>query len=212
MKRLTLCLSAFAVATATLPAIAQMPKAPPGAPDAKRVTAGEYKADPAHTQVGFTVNHLGFSLYRGIFGNVSGTLSLDPKAPDKAKVAIDIPVADVKTTSDKLDEHLKGADFFDAAKFPTVHFESTSVKVAGTKATISGNLTIKGVTKPVVLNASFIGAGTMANPMTKQTSEQVGFEATTTIKRSDFGVSYAIPMIPDDVPLTISVAFMKPAA
>jgi len=212
MKRMTLSLTAIAVAVATLPAIAQMPKAPPGAPDAKRVTAGEYKADPGHTQVGFTVNHMGFSLYRGIFGDVSGTLSLDPKAPDKAKVVIDIPIASVATTSAKLNEHLKSPDFFDAAKFPTAHFESTSVKVTGTTAVVSGNLTIKGVTKPVVLKAAFVGAGAMFNPMSKESSEQVGFEATTTINRSDYGVSYGIPLVPDAVPLTISVAFMKPAA
>jgi len=210
MKRLTFSLTAFAVAAATLPAIAQMPKAPPGAPDAKRVTGGEYKADPAHTQVTFTVNHLGFSLYRGIFGDVSGALSLDPKAPNNAKVSIDIPMSGITTTHEKLNEHLKGADFFDAAKYPTAHFESTSVKVMGSKATVAGTLTIKGVTKPVVLKATFIGAGTMFNPMTKESSEQVGFEATTVIKRSDFGVSYGIPLVPDDVPLEISVAFMKP--
>ncbi|TZG29619.1 YceI family protein [Sphingomonas montanisoli] len=194
-----------------LPVIAQMPKEAPGAADPSRVTAGTYKADPGHTQVGFNVMHLGFSYYRGLFGDISGTLTLDPKAPDKAKVSIDVPIAGVVTTHEKLNEHLKGADFFDAAKFPTAHFESTSVKVSGTKAVIAGNLTIKGITKPVTLDAHFVGAGKMFNPMTKANSEQVGFEATTTIKRSDFGVSYGIPLVPDAVPLTISVAFEKPA-
>ena len=86
-----------------------------------------------------------------------------------------------------------------------------SVKVMGTKATIVGNLTIKGITKPVTLKAEFVGAGEMANPMTKEKAAQVGFEATTTIKRSEFGVNYGIPLVSDEVPLAISVAFMKPA-
>lgn len=212
MKRLTLSLTALMVATATLPVLAQMPTTQPGAQIAARVTGGEYKADPSHTQVGFTVNHLGFSFYRGIFGDVAGTLTLDPKAPENAKVSIDIPMSGLSTTSAALTEHMKKPEFFDAAKFPTAHFESTAVKVSGNNATITGNLTIKGVTKPVTLKAEFVGAGDMFNPMSKAKMAQVGFEATTTIKRSDFGVSYGIPLVSDEVPLTISVAFMKPAA
>jgi polyisoprenoid-binding protein YceI len=154
--------------------------------------------------VTFTVNHLGFSTYRGIFGAITGSMTLDPKAPAKAKVSIDIPMSGITTTVEKLDEHLKTPDFFDAAKYPTAHFESTSVRVSGKTAKISGNLTIKGVTKPVVLDTVFVGAGTM---MGKRT---VGFDATTTVKRSDFGVSYGIPLVPDAVPLQISVAFEKP--
>ncbi|RVT94259.1 YceI family protein [Sphingomonas crocodyli] len=212
MKKAPLLLAALLASAAALPVIAQdMPKEAPGAPDPARITGGTYKADPYHTQVGFDVLHLGFSQYRGLIGDITGTLTLDPKKPAAAKVSIDIPLEGIKTTSADLDKHLKAADFFDATKFPTAHFESTSVKVNGTKAVIAGNLTIKGVTKPVVLDTKFVGAGKMFNPMTKATTEQVGFEATTTIKRSDFGVSYGVPLVPDAVPLTISVAFEKPA-
>jgi polyisoprenoid-binding protein YceI len=131
-------------------------------------------------------------------------MTIDPKAPAKAKVAIDIPMSGITTTVKELDEHLKAADFFDAAKYPTARFESTSVRVTGPKtAKIAGNLTVKGVTKPVVLDTVFVGAGTM---MGKRT---IGFDATTTVKRSDFGVSYGIPLVPDAVPLQISVAFEK---
>jgi len=188
---------------AALPLAAQMPKTPPGTSDVRRVAAGTYTVDPGHSQVTFTVNHLGFSTYRGIFGSVTGSMTIDPKAPAKAKVSIDIPMSGITTTVEKLDEHLKAPDFFDAAKYPTAHFESTSVRVNGKTARISGNLTIKGVTKPVVLDTVFVGAGTM---MGKRT---VGFDATTTVKRSDFGVSYGIPLVPDAVPLQISVAFEK---
>lgn len=203
MKKSALALL-LGLSVAALPVVAQMPKAPPGISDVRRVTAGTYTVDPAHSQVSFTVNHLGFSTYRGLFGDVTGSLTIDPKAPAKAKVSIDIPMSGIVTTSTKLDEHLKNADFFDAAKYPTAHFESTSVRPTGKTARISGNLTIRGITKPVILDATFVGAGTM---MGKRT---VGFDAKTTIKRSDFGVNYGIPMVPDAVPLEIFVAFEKP--
>lgn len=202
MKRLPALLGILGMATA-LPAVAQAPAAPPGTSDVRRVMAGSYAVDPAHSQVTFTVNHLGFSTYRGIFGDLTGSMTIDPKAPAKAKVSIDIPIKGVTTTSAKLDEHLLGPDFFDAASHPTAHFESTTIRPNGKSARISGNLTIKGITKAVVLDAVFVGAGTM---MGKRT---IGFDATTSIRRSDFGVNYGIPLVPDVVPLQISVAFEK---
>lgn len=203
MKRACLLSAGIAIATA-LPASGQMPKTPPGIADTRRIAAGTYAVDPGHSQVTFTVNHLGFSTYRGMFGAVTGSMTIDPKAPARSKVSIVIPVSGITTTVAKLDEHLKGPDFFDAAKFPTARFEAVSIRPSGKRAKISGRLTIKGVTKPVVLDAVFIGAGTM---MGKRT---IGFDATTTIRRSDFGVSYGIPLVPDLVPLQISVAFEKP--
>lgn len=202
----TACL--LAAAAATLPAIAQMPKEVPGKADPKRVTAGTYKTDSAHTQIAFTVNHLGFNAYHGIFGDPAGTLTIDPANPATTKVDIEIPMSGITTTSAKLTEHLKAPDFFDVAKFPTARFQSTSVTVKGTDATIVGNLTLKGVTKPVTLQAKFIGAG--KGPMNQL--ETIGFEATTTISRSAFGVSYGVPFVSDEVPLQITVAFEKPKA
>jgi len=204
MKRGVILLAGLSI-VAAIPLFAQMPTTPPGAPDVSRVTAGSYTVDPGHSQVAFAVNHLGFSTYHGLFGNVTGTMTIDPKALASTKVSIDIPMSGITTTSAKLNEHLQAPDFFDAAKYPTAHFESTRIEASGSKAKISGNLTIKGVTKPVVLDASFVGAGVM---MGKRT---IGFDATTTILRSDFGVSYGVPLVPDAVPLTISVAFEKPA-
>jgi polyisoprenoid-binding protein YceI len=205
MKHTSLFLITATIALATLPAIAQMPTTPPGAPDVSRIVAGAYNVDPGHSQVAFTVNHLGFSFYRGIFGDITGSMTIDPKAPAKAKVSIDIPITKVTTTSDKLNEHLMKPEFFDSAKFPTAHFESTSVVVRGMDATITGNLTLKGVTKPIVLKAHFVGAGKsmMGNGVA------MGFSASTTIKRSDFGVSYGVPLVTDVVPLDIAVAFEK---
>lgn len=199
-----LCLSAVAAGGI---AIAQMPTEVPGKADPARVKAGTYTVDPLHTQVAFEVNHLGFNAYHGLFGDITGTLSLDPAKPEAAKVSISIPMTGITTTSAKLTEHMQGADFFDAAKHPAVTFESTSVTVSGTSAMITGNLTIRGVTKPVSLDARFIGAG--QGPMNK--ADTVGFEATTKVRRSDFGMSYGIPFVTDEVELNITAAFEKKA-
>jgi len=202
-KMFAACLLSATIAA--LPAIAQMPKEAPGKADPARVTAGTYKVDPGHTEIAFSINHLGFSIYHGLFVGPSGTLTLDPAKPNAAKVVVDFPIDGVRTTSAKLDEHLKSPEFFDAAKFPTAHFESTSVAASGMNATINGNLTLKGVTKPVTLKAKFIGAG--KGPMNG--ADSMGFEATTTISRSAFGISYGVPLVGDQVDLTIAAAFEK---
>ena len=198
-------LAAGLIAAAAIPILAQMPTTVPGAKDPSRVKAGTYTVDGAHTQVMWRVNHLGFNDYFGLFGDAKGTLTIDPAKPSAASVQIEIPISSIATNSGGLTDHLKKPEFFDAAKFSTATFKSTSVAVDGAKAKISGDLTIKGVTKPVVLDAEFAGAG--AGPMNKK--DTLGFHAETKIKRSDFGVSFGIPFVPDEVPLQISVAFEK---
>ena len=195
---------ATVLALAAVPALAQMPTTPPGAPDASRVTAGTYRVDSGHSQVLFTVNHMGFSEYTGQFTNPTGTLMIDPKNPSAAKLDITFDIGKVSTTVAALDEHLKKPDFFDVEKFPVARFVSTRVVARGNTATITGDLTLKGVTKPVVLNARFIGAGMGMGP-TKKTN--VGFAATTTIKRSEFGLGYGVPVVSDRVDLVINAAF-----
>lgn len=181
------------------------PPAMPGTADPSRVTGGTYAVDPNHTQVLFAYDHMGFTNNIGVIAMPTGSLTIDPKKPADAKVSISFPVANIRTGIAKFDEHLMSADFFDVAKFPNATFESTSVKIDGTDADISGNLTIHGVTKPVTLDASFVSAG--ANPMSKK--ETVGFSATTAIKRSDFGLGRAVPVVSDAVELKIVVAFEK---
>jgi polyisoprenoid-binding protein YceI len=204
MRRvLPLILFALAVPIAASPASAQMPTTAPGAPDPTRVVAGTYKIDPAHTQVLWQVNHMGFSLFDGAFADSTGTLVFDPKKPGAAVLNVEIPISRITTTSPKLNEHLLSPDFFDAAKNPTATFKSTRVEVKGQTANIYGNLTLKGVTKPVVLATTFVGAGT--HPMTKGAA--IGFRATTTIKRTDFALGYGVPVIGDTVTLTINAAF-----
>ena len=193
----------------TAPLIAQggPPLSPPGAPDVSRVSAGSYSVESTHTQIQWTVNHFGFNDYFGIFGNPTGTMTLDPAKPNDAKLSIDIPVSDLATSSAKLNEHMKGKDFFDVANHPSAKFVSTKVTVTGTEAVIIGNLTMLGITKPVTLNAKFTGAGT--NTFNKKPT--VGFQASTTIKRSDWGMAYGLPFVTDTVRLRISVAFEKAA-
>lgn len=171
------------------------------APEALR--AGEYKTDPAHTQIEFGINHLGFNEFYGLIADSRGTLRFDPARPAEASVEIEIPLTRIITTSADLDAHLRNADFFDVDKFPTATFKSTRVEVAGQTAKIHGDLTIKGVTKPVTLDARFIGAG--INPMNK--AETIGFEAHTTLRRSDFGIDYILPLVEDEVDLRITTAF-----
>lgn len=205
-----------ALPAAVIPLIAQSapaqpaPMALPGKPDYSRVTSGTYAVDPAHTLIGFTVDHLGFNPYFGIFGNPTGTLTIDPAKVEQAKVAIDIPLSGLLTTSADLNKHLFSKDFFDAETHPTARFVSTAIRRNGADAEITGDLTIRGITKPVTLKANFTGAG--IGPMNK--AETIGFRAMTMIKRSDFGVSFGIPMVSDQVELTITVAFEKlsPAA
>lgn len=204
VKHAVLLLAGLGMATA-LPAPAQkLPKRPPGTADTKRIAAGRYIVDPQHSQVTFSVNHLGFSTYRGMFGGLTGSIVINPRAPAKSKVSIDIPIRSVTTTVKELNAHLLGPGFFDAARHPVGHFESTSIRPAGKRVWIAGRLTLKGVTRPVILDATFVGAGVM---MGKRT---VGFDATTTIRRSAFGINEGIPLIPDEVPLVIAVAFEKP--
>lgn len=180
--------------------------ATPGTKDVAKVTGGTYAVEPTHTQIVFAYDHMGFTNNMGVIAQPTGTLTLDKANPAKSKVSIDIPVANLKTGIPALDTHLMKPEFFDSAKFANATFVSTSVKPDGaTGADITGNLTIKGITKPVTLDAEFYGAG--ANPMNKK--ENIGFVATGTIKRSDFGMGMAVPVVGDTVELKIIAAFQK---
>ncbi|MGN7929373.1 YceI family protein [Sphingopyxis sp. 22461] len=205
-------LAALALAVVATPIVLAQGGSAPGAPDKTRVTAGTYAADAGHTMVVWEVDHLGFSKYTGIFGDVTGTLVIDPKNLAAAKVDVTIPVAKVTTASAGLTSHLLRAgkdggkpDFFGAAP-ADAKFVSTSVVLDsdGDEAKVTGNLTLNGVTKPVTLDVDFHGAGMGMNK-----KETIGFQAETTIKRSDFGVSMGIPYVSDAVELEIHAAFEK---
>jgi polyisoprenoid-binding protein YceI len=170
------------------------------------VAAGAYSVDPDHTRVVFSVNHLGFNDYFGEFSGITGSLSLNPKSVETSHLDVTIPVTKLSTTNPKLDGELLSNAWFDAATYPTIHFVSTKVTRTGDRtAEVAGELTMHGVTKPAVLEVTFKGAG--PNPMTKAMTS--GFSIRGAVKRSDFGISTYLPLIGDDIDLTISAAFEK---
>lgn len=204
--RLSLAALAIAAAAAA-PTVAQIATGPaqPGQPTVSRVVAGTYQVDPAHTQVAWEVNHMGVSILEGMFGASGGSLTLDPARPAATKVDVTFQIDQLSVTALAFANHLKSDQIFDAAKFPTARFVSTGVVPHGAdRATLTGSLTIKGITKPVTLEASFVGAG--ANPMSKKLN--IGFSATGSVKRSDFGVGLYAPLVSDDVRLHIHAAFI----
>jgi polyisoprenoid-binding protein YceI len=209
MRRIALIALPLLIAT---PLVAQQ-MAKPGSKSTATITGGTYTVDAAHTLIGWRVDHMGFNDYFGIFGDSTGTLVLDPKKLNAAKVDITIPVSKLTTASAGLTAHLLRAgkdggkpDFFGAAP-ADARFVSTMVMTKGMKAMVHGNLTLNGVTKPVILDAEFAGAGKA--PAMMGGKENVGFHAKTTIKRSEFGLGYGIPVVSDAVALDITVAFQK---
>jgi len=158
-----------------------------------------YTLDDNHTSVLWHINHFGFSNPSGKW-MASGTLILDKDAPQNDKVNATIQVASLTTGVKELDEHLQGKLFFDTAEYPVATFVSNKVDVLSpTTAKVSGLLTLRGVTKPVVLNVKLNKVG--VNPISNKNS--VGFSATATINRSDFGMTTLIPEISDKVNLDI---------
>lgn len=166
-----------------------------------------YKLDPTHTNVLFSWNHFGFSNPTANLGLGEGTLVFDEKDAAKSSVEVTLPLANLDTHVTKLDEHLKKPDFFDADKFPTVTFKSTKVQsLGGGKYKITGDLTVHGVTKPVVLDAKLNKSG--VHPMLKV--QTVGFDASTTVKRSDFGMGAYVPNVSDDIKIHITTEASVP--
>ena len=171
------------------------------------VQAGTYKLDPDHGKVTWSVDHLGFSTYVGQFVNAQADLVLDPANPSASRLTATIPLTEVDTNSDGLDAHLQTADFFDTANHPVATFVSRIVTVdAGdpSDATVVGDLTLRGVTRPVTMAVEFNQAGPSMGG-----AYRAGFDGEATIKRSDFGVDYALPVLGDEVTLHIEGEFIR---
>jgi polyisoprenoid-binding protein YceI len=184
----------------------------PGAADPARVTAGIYALDAGHTLVDWEVSHFGFNNYIGLFGNITGTMTMDPAKIEAATFAINIPVAEVTVASAGLKNHLLrpgkdgGApDFFGPTPGMASLTSTKVVKTGATTADVTGTLTMNGKSAPVTLKTEFIGAG--ANPYNKKAT--VGFHARTVIDRTQWGINYGVPLVGKDVTLTISAAFEK---
>jgi polyisoprenoid-binding protein YceI len=171
MKKSLLSLAlAAALGAATVPALAET-----------------WSVDASHSTVGFAVRHMMVSNVKGSFDKFTASVEGSPADPATAKISATIEIGSVNTREPKRDEHLRSADFFDAAKFPQMTFASTKVeKVSATKAKVTGNLTLRGVTKPVVLDVEYTEA--VKSPWGKSV---VGATATGKINRKDFGVSWS---------------------
>lgn len=177
-----------------------------GFSQAARAEAVKFLLDKPHTQVVFFINHMGFSNSSGKFLDYAGTIQWDKDAPEKSAVEATIRTASLDMGDATWDEHMKGEKFFDVAKFPVMTFKSTAIEKTGdATANITGDLTIKGVTKPVVLATTLNKQG----PHPFANKDWLGFSATTTIKRSDFGMGEAIPLVGDEVQIRIEVEAAK---
>jgi polyisoprenoid-binding protein YceI len=165
---------------------------------------GNYKIDPIHSGAFFEIGHLtGISRFIGRFNDISGDLVLD--TPEKSTVKVEIKVESVDTKHEGIDKHLKSPDFFNAVQFPTMSFTSSSVKLNPTgEGTRAGNLTLRGVTKPVTWKLKHVGTG-----KGMKGEQRVGYMATTTIKRTDFGIAYGPGAATDDVDLRINLEAIK---
>jgi polyisoprenoid-binding protein YceI len=203
MRNRLLTLLAFSlIAAAAIPA-----SSPVFAQTSLNVPAATYTIDPKHTQILFSIRHMGLSTFFGRFGHVTGSLNFDPAAPEKSTLTAQIDMTNIQTHVDALDKEL--SSFFHADKFPTATFLATrSVKTGTNTGTVEGNLTIAGVTKPVTLNVTFNGGRNSPFPLQPY---RIGFDATTMVKRSDFGLTHTMwsGLVSDDVTLWIECELEK---
>ena len=175
-----------------------------GSAHAEAVT---YKLDPNHTVVLAQWDHFGYSHPVANFGQVDGTLVYDADDVSASSVQVTLPMAGLNSFVPKFDEHLRSDDFFDAAKYPNATFKSTKVETAGEgRLKVAGDLTVKDRTAPVVLDVVLNKAGE------RNGRAAIGFDATATVKRSDFGVDLFVPNVGDEVKLTITTEAMVPKA
>ena len=171
--------------------------------------AKTWQIDPNHSAAQFSVRHMGISTVRGAFTKVSGTATYDPAEPTKTMIEATIDANSVDTRVERRDNDLRSPNFFDVAKYPTLTFKSKRVEVAGAgKLKITGDLTIHGVTKEVVLDVD----GPSAPVQDPKGNSHMGASASTKVNRKDFGVNGASAMVGDDVPITIDVELLSAAA
>ncbi|MET8744072.1 YceI family protein [Streptomyces sp. NPDC004728] len=186
----------------------------PAVDPALAALTGEYTIDPAHSSIGFTVRHAMVTNVRGSFGEHEGTLKLDGSNPANSTASIDVRIASVDTGIADRDGHLVSGDFFDAEKFPLMTFRSTQAEqLGGDTYRVTGDLTIKDVTRPLSIDLEFNGSATDVYG-----NERVGFEGSTNILRSDWGLTWNAAletggvMVSDKVKLNFDISAIKSAA
>ncbi|MFE7616130.1 YceI family protein [Streptomyces sp. NPDC057496] len=188
--------------------------AAPAVDPALAALTGDYTIDPAHSSIGFTVRHAMVTNVRGTFGDHEGALKLDGSDPANSTASIDVRIASVDTGIADRDAHLVSGDFFDAEKFPLMTFRSTRAEqLGGDDYRVTGDLTIKDVTRPLSIDLEFNGSATDVYG-----NERVGFEGSATILRSDWGLTWNAAletggvMVSDKVKLTFDISAIKAAA
>lgn len=178
-----------------------IPSAHPNASPPSTAAADVYTIDPVHSTIMFRIKHLGVSYTFARFNQISGAISLDAAKPESSSVNIEIKTESIDSGNGKRDAHLKSGDFFDVKQFPTATFASTSVKKSGdNKFTVTGDLTLHGVKKPVTVEIESVGKG-----KGMQGGELAGFFGAFTIKRSDFGMNFMPDALGEDVAVTVAV-------
>lgn len=170
------------------------------------IAADKYTLDASHSQIVFSYNHLGFSTTYGMFSGFDGEIMFDQENPTNSSVTVSMPVMSMFTGWEQRDGHFMSADFFGATEDDMITFTSTGIEVTGDDtALITGDLSMNGMTKSVVLDATLNQAGT--NPLANK--EWAGFDATTTLLRSDFGLGAFAPAVSDEVQVMISIEAQK---
>jgi polyisoprenoid-binding protein YceI len=167
--------------------------------------AGNYKIDPAHSVAYFEIGHMGgISRFMARFNDINGDLVVD--SPEKSTIKVDIKTESIDSKHEALDKHLKSPDFFNAVQFPMLNFKSTAVSLnAAGEGTVTGNLSLHGVTKPVTFKLKQVGSGKGMKGETR-----VGYVASGAIKRTDFGMGYGVPgAATDEVDLRINIEAIK---
>lgn len=220
MNKLAWAALALSLAACSQPAAdnASQAKAPPAAEVKSTATAGVYDLDKTHASVTFRVDHLGMSRYTARFTGIDGRLNFDPANPAAMSVEASVDTGSIKTDypnpTPNFDAELAGPNWLDAARFPKITFKSTAVEPTGPNtAKVTGDFTLHGVTRPLVLAVTFNG-GYDGAPM--DPGSRIGFSAQGKLKRSDFGVSYGVPQpgstfgVGDEVEIQIEAEFTKP--
>jgi len=175
-------------------------------PDIKDIPSGAYQLDPNHASIVFKINHLGFSRYTARFDKMEATLNLNNTAPEQSALNVTIYPNSIDANNTKLEEELRGDKWFDVIKFPRASFQSTKIERTGpATGKVTGDFTLMGVTRSLTLDVTLVGAGT--HPMIKK--PVLGFSATGTFRRSDYGLNNLVPMVGDDVTLEIEAEFDK---
>jgi polyisoprenoid-binding protein YceI len=195
----------WVLAAFSLPAASGRAQPPPAFnSDPAAVRPGTYALDPAHGKITWSVTHFGLSRYQGQFVGLSGRLTLDPQAPERSSLEVAVPLAKVGTLDAALDAHLLNADFFDVPNHPTATFTATRIERLGERqARIAGDLSLRGVTRPVAFVGTFNTAG--VQPVSKRYT--LGFDGEATVRRSEFGIDYGLPAVGDEVRLALEAEF-----